>query len=334
VDLDFSSDGKWVVTADHYCSVTLWSRDAEKPLWSVHVTNEVDPSSPDGWQYSALAVKFADDGKRILVVWKAGVAQLDREKGTTLKITKFPKPVYTVYHSGGYAVAFLPGSDECVYYGTDERLVRFNFTTNKRHDKFDISIPNFAGVDVTVSPDGKRLLGWTRWGLNEWDLTTGEICQRFAPMKYSFSRIAYTPDGDRIWVPQKMFALLDRRTGKELKLPEALANYKGYAWLSPDGKHAIGLPRGEREDDRVDVLRLADGKVLRSFSSEGLFYRPVPWGNGENKHLYSQPGWVMFTPDGKTALLSGSGDRTELGFWDVETGKHIRTIRDKWWREP
>jgi WD40 repeat protein len=298
------------------------------------VTNEVDPSSQARWHYGALAVKFAADGKRVFVAWKAGVAQIDREKGTILKLTKFPRPVYTVYHSGGYAVAFLPDSDECVYYGTDERLVRFNFTTNKRHDKFDLHLPTPGGVDVTVSPDGKRMLAWTTWGLNEWDLSTGEVCQRFQATQSGFNDIRYTPNGEGIWIPKKTYVVLNRTTGEQIGLAEPVANYKGWLWLSPDGKHAIGLPWGEREDDRVDILSVENGEVLRSFSSNRIFYREIPPPVGWTIQLQPRPGLAVFAPDGKTVVLSGSGDLTELGFWDVETGKHIRTLRDEWWLHP
>jgi WD40 repeat protein len=329
--MDLSSDGKLVVTADSKCYVTLWSRDADKPLWTVRATNEIDAQSHDGWHYGALAVKFATDEKRVFVAWRAGVAQIDREKGTILKSTEFPKPVLTYNPEGGDTVAFLPGLDECVYYGTDERLVRFNFTTNKRHPKFDLPLSHNGGVSVTISPDSKRALAWTTHGLNEWDLSTGEICQRFPAMQSGFNNIRYTPNGEGIWIRQKTYIVLNRRTGEQIGLPESVAKYKGWLWLSPDGKHALGLPWPEREDDRIDILSVETGEVLRTFSSGGIFYRPVPWGSGEHKQLQPQRGLVTFTPDGKTVVLSGSGYLTELGFWDVETGKHIRTLRDKWW---
>jgi WD40 repeat protein len=335
VAVDSSSDGKLVVTADAKCNVTLWSRDADKPVWTVRATDEIDPHSRDRWHYGAFAVKFASDEKRVFVAWRAGVAQIDREKGTILKITEFPKSVLTYEQDSGAAVAFLPGSDECVYYGTDERLVRFNFATNKRHDKFDLPLQHTGGVAVTISPDGKRVLGWTSRGLNEWDLATGEVCQRFPSMQSGFNSIRYTPNGEGIWIPQKTYIVLNRRTGEPIDLPEPLANYKGWLWLSPDGKHALGLPRGEREDDRVDILSVEDGKVLRSFSSNSLFYQEIPPPVGRAIQLQPRRGLVVFTPDGKTVvLLSGSGYGTELGFWDVATGKHIRTLRDEWWLQP
>jgi WD40 repeat protein len=302
--------------------------NSDDPVWTVQLTKEEETRFWTGI-YGAFAVAFAADEKRVFCGWAAGVAEIDRKTGKVIKTTKFPKLVSTSADLGPW-LAFIPGSDECVYYGEDEQLVRFNFNTGKIHDKFNVHIPNkeIYHVYVALSPDGKRVLTygggtWNRY-MAEWDLATGERCRLFDELE-RFRCATYSHDGEQIWVNT---LLLDRRTGKWVEQPGVLAKYRGWLWPSPDGKHALGLPSGLREEERLDMIRLSDGKILREFSSNGLWYQRHRPGDPAYTLLEPRAGIVAFTPDGKTVMLTGTaGAQVELGFFDLETGKCTHKIR-------
>jgi WD40 repeat protein len=329
----FSSDGKWLLTADWLCNVELRSADGQKLIWSVRATEgyekrfqRTDPPR----QYGALAVTFAADGKRVFVAWAAGVAEIDREKGKVLRTTKFPT---LVSNHGGFTPAmlvFLPASDECVYFGEDDHLIRFDFKANKRHDKFDLKIPDLAYLYVVLRTDGKHVLAYTLGGyLSEWELATGELSRLWATEKVACNEAGYTPNGEGIWMWRDTVEVLDRVSKKPVELPGKLAKYEGSVWFSPDGKHALGLPEIRRnQEDKLEVLRVSDGKILHRVSSQGLFHYRYPTTHPEDSWWVTKSGLVVFHPDNKTVLLS-SGDAftTKLGYWDLTTGKHIRTVR-------
>jgi WD40 repeat protein len=336
----FSADGKWILTGDYLCRVALWRTDTRKPVWQVELTQEREERyAPGRREYPVLAVALAPDGKRALAAWPQGVAEIDREKGAVLRTTKFPKPVSTL--GAGYppTVAFLTGSDECVYYGDDERLVRFDFKANKRHPKFDLRFSDYPCLHLALSPDAKRVLvyqGQSRYA-GEWDLETGELGRLFGELKGAFDEAGYTPDGKNVWFG---FATPGPRvvrscaTGEPVAWPgvEALAKYAGCLWYSPDGKHAFGLPARGNTEDGVELLRTEDGKVRHRFSSRGFFH-VHPLGDLEAKLWQQRPGLTVFSPDGKRVLLTRShGDKlvtvTVLGLWDVESGKYLRTLTD------
>jgi WD40 repeat protein len=345
----FSPDGKWVLTADYLCYASLWRIDgkAEKPVWTVRVkeperVNADDDRERKGHtttfrEYGAIAAAFAADGKRLFVAWSEGVAELDRENGKILRTTKFPT---TLSDESPQRLVFLPGSDECVFYG-DERLVRFDFKANKRHDKFDLRLPEWSGLNVALSPDGKRVLAYEeRAGyLTEWNLNTGELCKTFGNLADGFEEAGYTPDGESVWLwrwnrRQMSLQVLDRLSGKQTEWAKALSKYAGWLWFSPDGKRALGLPSEERENEKLEILRVEDGKVLQTFSSGGLFYNwRRPWAP-EDKLMCPRPGLVVFSPDTKSVLLTGSNGTAgeywaTLGVWDLETGKRLQTLTNK-----
>ena len=338
----FSSDGKWLLAATHNCKVMLWGPESNEPVWTCQATTELETrydcgydSGYDDWRdiYAPFALTFAVDGKRVFCAWAAGVAEIDRQNGTIIRTTKFPKLIARASGPSPW-VAFLPGSDECVFYGEDERLVRFDFRAGKIHDKANVHIPNIYLAHVAVSPDGKRVLtyGGGQWGryMAEWNLDTGEYIRLFDEKEGGFNIVAYSPDGNGIWVGTEF---LDRKTGKWVSLPGVLSKYEGWLWPSPDGKHALGLPSGDREEERLDVIRLSDGKVLREFSSDGLWYHRLSPTDPTFETLSARPEIAAFTPDGKTVMLTGvRGWEAELGFFDLTTGKRTRTIQYQYQR--
>ncbi len=319
-----SADGRWVLTGDYAGGVRLWSTARAEPVWTTYPVDEpLDPG-----KLHTLAVGFAADGKRALWAWGGGVAEIDRDKGKVLRVTKFPKGLGLGWRARG-GLLFLPGSDECVYHDPDERLVRFDFATGKRHPKFDLRLAGVGTLFVELSPDGKRVLAHNGRYVSEWDLETGELCRLFGSLPVETIAATYYPNGDRVCVRGSTLRALDRKTGEKTEVPEALAKYSGRLWFSPDGGYAVGL-RGDSKEDRVEVIRVEGGKVARSFSSEGVWYRQRNlWRDPKDTTWSPEPGQLAFTADGKSVLLTGGEAKTAMGIWDLATGKRTHTFREE-----
>ncbi|MCX5819717.1 MAG: caspase family protein [Deltaproteobacteria bacterium] len=91
------------------------------------------------------------------------------------------------------------------------------------------------------------------------------------------------------------------------------------AALSPDGKYLL---TGGLKENGFRLWDLSRGAQIRQFRTEGTG-TVVPW----TQHTYGtvQVGMpVAFSPDGKYCVSGGR----ELKFWDVSSGKEIRTISD------
>jgi hypothetical protein len=146
----------------------------------------------------------------------------------------------------------------------------------------------------------------------------------------------YFAGGSRIWVRRAVAAdgethfALDRVSGKAVHLPARLAGYEGWLWFPPAGKHAIGLPsESERRQDRVDVIRIDDGKIVGGFSSGGLWHRRSPRGTEKEPLFNAWPGRTVFSADGGLVLLTRGEHATEMGLWDVATGERLQTFREQ-----
>jgi WD40 repeat protein len=329
VAAELSTDNKWIVTADYQCQVCLWRADQKNPLWTSQATED-KPLGLDQ-PHSALAVAFSADGKRVFCAWAKGVCEIDRETGKVLRTTKFATPV-NVHNRGPRSLVFLPSSDVCVYHDTDERLVRFDFKTGKRHPKFDFRVADVGPLDVVLSSDAKRALALNGQNgyLSEWDLETGELCRLFGSMPRGGIGAAGYIGTDRVWVRRRtihddevIFAV-DRETGNRTDLPDGIAKYQGNLWFSPDGKSVLGVLWKQWKEDRVDVFNAADGKVSKTFSSQGVWYL----GPDLDKLVTPWAGLAVFGADGRTLLLTGGEREPNWGVWDFTTLKRLPTARE------
>ncbi|MBY0457754.1 MAG: hypothetical protein K2V38_10485, partial [Gemmataceae bacterium] len=82
------------MTADFLCQVSLWRADADKPAWTVRVTEEKKARRADQ-PCEPLGLALAADGKRAFVAWELGVAEIDRDSGKVLRTIKLPGRVNT-----------------------------------------------------------------------------------------------------------------------------------------------------------------------------------------------------------------------------------------------
>jgi hypothetical protein len=85
---------------------------------------------------------------------------------------------------------------------------------------------------------------------------------------------------------------------------------------------------GVLEEDRVEVIRVADGKVVGGFSSGELWHYRSRRGTDEEPLFVPDRGRAVFSADGKRVLLTKGGVTSgiELGLWDIATGKRLNTF--------
>jgi WD40 repeat protein len=170
------------------------------------------------------------------------------------------------------------------------------------------------------SPDGKQLVTTAADGsVSLWDTRTGK---RTAYLrggdKGQATHVAFTADGKGLVTVclvrpamERSVCHWDLASGRlektvELQLPRQLHNM----CLSPDGQTLAISPRGQEPVFLLDTTTGKEHIKLRGELARG--------GHG-----------LAFSPDGKTLATSGVdpmhwGDRSDVAFWDVGTGKLLR----------
>jgi WD40 repeat protein len=135
--------------------------------------------------------------------------------------------------------------------------------------------------------------------INLWDITSGQRQRTIAATSSNVSRVAFTPDGARILVTNESASEIkfyETATGKEvqtLPIPASAVAFSG------DGKWLAAS-----SGSSVKIWDLSAGRKLQTLGGQ----------------LGAQD--LAFSPDGKLLI---TGDAA-LGFWDVTSGKLIRTI--------
>lgn len=225
---------------------------------------------------------------------------------------------------------------------------------------------SFIVESVTFTPDGKTLASGNFDGtIKLWDVESGRelrtLMGHFRGIS-SVRSVALNADGNTLasagW--DTTIKLWDIRSGKELTTLTGHSNSVSSVAFSSDGKTlASGSKdttiklwdvRSRKElrtlkglKGRYEVLSVAfssDGKTLASGSNDNTIQLWDVKSGKESRTLkgHSDPDWptdsirradpvlsVSFSSDGKT-LASGSSDKT-IKFWDVRSGKELRTLR-------
>ena len=159
---------------------------------------------------------------------------------------------------------------------------------------------------IAVSPEGKYILSGSRNGVMRlWNRSTGRVVRSFK----SHSRIgsvAFSPDGRYVLSDSENYTLKLREisTGKEVRTFRGHSDFVGYIAFSPDGRYALSVSR----DNTLKLWDIQTGKTKATKKNIG----PIRS--------------VVFSPDGKRALLGGGGWKATLWLLDMRTGKRIRTF--------
>jgi WD40 repeat protein len=205
---------------------------------------------------------------------------------------------------------------------------------------------------LTFSPDGKTLAGrqWASGTIHLWDAATGKELHPRPGHGHSINSLTFLAEGKKLlsagWVGN--VRLWDTATARQLQCLGGSSGSLVRLAVAPDEKQ-LALGSGS---DEVEFWRLADGKRLTKFelkrgpifaltySSDGICFLCTPEGfiggydatSGKSVWEFQTPSQVqqarhqvnsmVLSPDGKTLVLGGYGDKRGIvSVIDRETKK-------------
>jgi WD40 repeat protein len=189
-----------------------------------------------------------------------------------------------------------------------------------------------------------RLSGGSR-KIRMLDLATGKVLRRFHDQEEGDRLLSFSPDGRAVAsaMADKPLRLWDAATGKQLcqlqshhgRACSITFSREGRSLAAADGDGTIRIWDVARGQELVRITNAKDcigsvlvvspdGKILASARDEiGL------WSTTSGEAILRLPGHenrvagIAFTPDGKTVVSGGWGDKT-IRVWDAATGKKLR----------
>lgn len=285
--VDFSNDGKLVVTG---------SRDNTVKIWNIQTGTEVRTIQDESIQLNS--VRFAIEGNFIIIEGKENLSsvwniQTGKKTGTQTKgsssldsISESTDGRYVAKGNLDGTVTIMDAAD-----GREINILR-GHSASVRAVKF--------------SPDGKRIVtGSLDKTAKIWDVFTGEDIRTLRGHSAGIRSVAFSPDGTKV-----VTGSLDTTA----KIWNALADsgtvvmgpHDGHLWttdISPDGKRVAAAGRGST----ISIWNMDSGMSAMSL-------------NGHEGTVYS----LQFSPSGNK-LVTGSWDKT-VGIWDTETGRRLASF--------
>jgi WD40 repeat protein len=302
--VEFSPDGKRLVSSSHDRSVKVWD-----------ATMDQDVVLLKGNSPSVTAVIFSPDGKRLAAsgtndlvdVWEVATRKLSLTYG-------HPRGVYCVAFSrDGKYLASGDGEPE----GKSGTVRVWNSETGQT--VFSYTVPTGSEVmftSVAFSPDGERLVaGSPDQPVKAWDLTTGKGIRWAKGQPGAANIVVFSPDGkwlagcsgikDRAAnVERGDVYVWDALTGEEVLYFQAHPGEVTGLAYSPDGK----LLATAGHDHTVKLWDAQTGLERGTLEAHG-----------------SAVTTIAFSPDGKR-LASGSADKT-VKLWDLATGQEVLSLK-------
>jgi len=337
----FSSDGKMLAVleredrpASRHYRVHFFDTAAGKLL------GEFDVGEP---YYRGLA--FAPDGTKLL-----GLHSQEKKEN----IHVWSVPAGKLLHQVEIPVqrlimaAFSPDGKSVLVSNIGLDALLIDLATGKNLQRFRNSI----SVSVAFAPGGRSVaVGQNDGTISQWEVATGKRLDASADPICTFGPpLRFDKDGKHLWVPSDTFALIDWRSGREVKrvrVPHEL--YSWFLSLSPDGSRVAGVNAAMKpavwdaaSGKELCVLPIAGSGRYRTFSPDGKtlytgeLQGPVrAWdvSTGRERPAFDQrdriPGSVVISPNGRwlaTADIPRTGARREITVWDLQTGREAHSL--------
>ena len=306
----FSKDGKTIGAGSINGSVSLWDMETKELLFT-DKSHEGDVTaiafSPDGSKFATGGGAF----DRKVVLWDiASVIQKIEEQKKNVAVL-----LGHATNRDISSVAFSPVENllaSCSRDGT----IRLWSTEYPRSESIVLTREGFEVTSVAFSVDGKVLASGSEDNtFSLWGVASRErIANIFGDGRGEINTVAFSPDG---------MLLATGRNHNRVEIWNAdIRTYNQIEGVTTPSLAILG--EYERNLD-VDVVTFADGKTLAVLYDTGNI---TVW-NVESKAVVATidlPGniySIVFTPDGKTLVMGGSGG---VNFWDMES----RRVSESW----
>ncbi len=286
----FSSDGRWIVTASADGTTRVWDAQTGQPL-----------AKPLEHRQPLLSARFSPDGKRSVPAPSARIVCVwDAQSGQVLA-----QPVRDVTSH-----QFSPDGTRIVTVSPDNSAGVWN---KEIGEALPSPIKNRSRVtSAEFSPDGKRIVTASRdKTARVWDAQTGQPLTEPMAHGHWVNSAHFSPDGKRIVTASrdKTARVWDAQSGQPLTEALQHSNSVASAEFSPDGKRIVTA-----SEDGARVWDAQTGQPLTELMTYGQS------ASEDGTRLWSGSRSAHFSPDGKRIVTaSGFGARV----WDAQTGQPV-----------
>lgn len=324
VNVDFSPNGRRVVTASQGEIVNVWGSGMGQMLFSL--PGHYAEYSPDGkylatiladgtvrvWdagsgneiqaagQMDAISsVSFSPDGKRLVTVTNGNLPRIWDVK-TGQELLNFPG--HTDYVSFAF---FSPDGRRIITVSDDGTARIWNAFTGEEL----LVLEHASWVwNAAFSPDGKRVATVSENHAMVWDADTGEKLFTLNGHVSTVHAVAFSPDGSMIATGgyDRKVIVWDSDSGEKLFTLAGHTSTVFSADFSPDGTRLATA--SDDGTTRFWDVTLERGEALT-----------LPYSDGRG-------GQILFTPNGNV-LAAIEGDAVKL--WSVESGNEVREFSKK-----
>ena len=347
--MEFSSNGRYLLTASNWDRVDVWDVNTAKPIVSMGHRDTVNSAtfSPD----EKTIASGSDDGT--IRFWDAATGKLINEITDHLS-TEI------------YSVVYSPDGSTLTC-GTESEIRFWNPRSGELLNT--ITEPSCNVYTIAYSTDGKMFTtGGTSKKARLWDTKTGRFLGSFSGHKETISSVTFSPDGSMLasggrvekrkignqkeTVGDYSVSLWEIRKGELYLIGEKMATFTEHTKpvtsvvFSPDGKTLASSSQDKtiqlldiktrshlktligHEAGVTAVVYAFYGSGLASGSEDGtirlwnthtgdLLLPPIE-GAGQVTSLASSPDSNM--------LASGSAEDNAVHIWDTKTGKRLHTF--------